>query len=311
MRPVPARSVPRLLRGALLGGVLLAAACTEVAKPPVEPAAPAAPSAESQQLARYYAAVQARLESEGLMRTDGGGPDTPFSAAKLAEDFERIALYDEYVVRNGRFIAQQTPSFLRRWEVPIRYAVIHGPSSGEDVVAEDTANVESYARRLSRLTGVSIAPAKGRANMILLFLNRDEQRTIGPRLMELMPGLGKEVIDEIVNSPRNTFCAAYALANQDRPQSYSAAIILIKGEHRKLGRLSCIHEEMAQSMGLANDSPTARPSIFNDDEEFALLTYHDELLLRILYDPRLKPGMTPDQARPIVRRIANELIGSS
>ncbi|MFT7253735.1 MAG: hypothetical protein ACI81Q_001152, partial [Paracoccaceae bacterium] len=52
----------------------------------------------------------------------------------------------------------------------------------------------------------------------------------------------------------------------------------------------------------------ARPSIFNDDEEFALLTTHDELLLRILYDPRLSPGMQPDQARPILRVIAQGLV---
>jgi hypothetical protein len=74
-------------------------------------------------------------------------------------------------------------------------------------------------------------------------------------------------------------------------------------------RLSCIHEELAQGMGLANDSPQARPSIFNDDEEFALLTRHDELLLRMLYDPRLSPGMTPAEAAPIARQIAAELMG--
>ena len=73
-------------------------------------------------------------------------------------------------------------------------------------------------------------------------------------------------------------------------------------------RTSCIHEEIAQGLGLPNDSPTARPSIFNDDEEFALLTAHDELLLRVLYDPRLEIGMTPDEARPIVDAIATELI---
>ena len=37
-------------------------------------------------------------------------------------------------------------------------------------------------------------------------------------------------------------------------------------------RRACVHEEMAQGLGLGNDSETARPSIFNDDEEFALLT---------------------------------------
>lgn len=72
--------------------------------------------------------------------------------------------------------------------------------------------------------------------------------------------------------------------------------------------LSCIHEELAQGMGPANDSRTARPSIFNDDEEFAFLTWHDEMLLSILYDRRLRPGMFEAEARPIVLDIARELL---
>ncbi len=83
----------------------------------------------------------------------------------------------------------------------------------------------------------------------------------------------------------------------------------VRAEHPDLMRRSCFHEEMAQGMGLANDSPAARPSIFNDDDEFALLTTHDEMLLRMLYNPRLRPGMTPDQARPIASEIAAGLIG--
>jgi Protein of unknown function (DUF2927) len=60
-------------------------------------------------------------------------------------------------------------------------------------------------------------------------------------------------------------------------------------------------------MGLPNDDAAVRPSIFNDGKEFGVLTAHDELLLRILYDPRLEPGMTPATAMPLVRRIIAEL----
>jgi hypothetical protein len=70
-----------------------------------------------------------------------------------------------------------------------------------------------------------------------------------------------------------------------------------------------LHEELTQGLGLPNDSPRARPSIFNDDEEFALLTDHDELLLRMLYSPELRPGMTPEQARPVVESLARRLLG--
>ena len=73
-------------------------------------------------------------------------------------------------------------------------------------------------------------------------------------------------------------------------------------------RKSCIHEEMAQAMGLSNDSKFAKPSIFNDDEEFALLTNHDENLLKILYDNRLQPGMDANETQQIVTKIAKELL---
>ena len=64
-------------------------------------------------------------------------------------------------------------------------------------------------------------------------------------------------------------------------------------------------------MGLTNDSPAARPSIFNDDDEFALLTTHDEMLLAMLYDNRLSIGISAEQARPIVRQMAREQLGAT
>ncbi|MEL6775220.1 MAG: DUF2927 domain-containing protein, partial [Pseudomonadota bacterium] len=67
------------------------------------------------------------------------------------------------------------------------------------------------------------------------------------------------------------------------------------------------HEEITQVLGLGNDHPEVRPSIFNDDEEFALLTEHDEWLVRLLYHDRLRPGMTEDEALPIVREVIGQL----
>ena len=98
-----------------------------------------------------------------------------------------------------------------------------------------------------------------------------------------------------------------AFAGGEGANTYTAAVAVIRAENPDLLRLSCIHEELAQGLGLANDSPAARPSIFNDDDEFALLTRHDELLLKMLYDPRLRAGMSAAQAAPLTRIIAREL----
>ncbi|MBZ0128146.1 MAG: DUF2927 domain-containing protein [Rhodobacteraceae bacterium] len=291
----------------LLAGL---AACVEMPDQVVSTPAEQGParSAESLRLEAYYASIQNRLLAQGLLRTDGGGTDVPFSEETLVQDFERIALYDEYTIRNNRFVAQQTPSHLRRWQQPIRIGLLFGDLVDMETRAKDRANVAAYAQRLSRLTGVPITLTNTNANFHILFLHRDEQKTVGPELRKRVPRLSPVVIDEIVNSPRSTFCVAYAFSDAENSNAYSAAIILVKAEHGDLMRLSCIHEEMAQAMGLANDSPAARPSIFNDDEEFALLTRHDEMLLRMLYDRRLKLGMTPETARPLLPAIAADVM---
>jgi len=281
------------------------------APPPVQPDAPERAhrsSAESQALARYYAAVEARLLSKGLLRTDGGGADATFTARDLAETFERVALFDEYTLSRGGFDRRETESRLRRWEQPIRLRLVFGESVPAAQRAEDRRSLESLADRLSALSGRRITLTTGRANFLVLFLDLDERRAFGDDLVRLMPRISPVVVREVTESPRDTFCAAYAMSDSAEGSAYTAAVVLIKAEHAGLMRLSCIHEELAQAMGLANDSPLARPSIFNDDEEFALMTQHDEFLMRILYDRRLRPGMTPEEARPIVRRIAAELM---
>lgn len=289
----------------------LLVSCAETVVGPTTSAPASGRSEESLRLEQYYSGIQSRLRAQGLLRTDGGGPDVPFTTRNLIENFERIALYDEYSIRNGRFVAQQTPSRLRRWQSPIRIGIVFGDLVPAEQRTKDIAIVRSYASRLARLTGLDISLSDSKPNFHVLFLYRDEQKTIGPRLQVMVPRLSQVVVNEIRNSPRNTFCAAYAFSEHSNNSAYSSAIILIKAEHADLMRQSCVHEEMAQALGLANDSPKARPSIFNDDEEFALLTRHDELLLKMLYDRRLSLGMTPATALPILPNIARDLMGGA
>lgn len=279
--------------------------------PPAPVVAPPSvdPSAESLAYARYYSGVQQRLLAQGLLRTDGGGPDTPIVARTLVANFERIALYNEYAISGGRFVAQQTPATLRRWNRPVRLQAHFGGSVPEATRDQDRADLARYADRLARVTGHSIRAVGSGGNFHVLYLNRDEQVAAEPLLRQIMPNISDSTIREITGLPRHEFCAVYSISNADAPDVYVAAIAFIRTEHPDLLRRSCVHEEVAQGLGLPNDSPTVRPSIFNDDEEFALLTTHDELLLTMLYNPRLSPGMTPDEARPILQELADRLVG--
>jgi len=264
-------------------------------------------SAESAVLAAYYLRLQDRLLAQGLIRTDGGGPDTPFTDQMLAQNFVRIALFDEYVAHGGTLRAQTTISRLRRWEQPIRIAVEFGASVPRAQRLKDFAAIENFADRLSALTGVQIRQSGYNPNYVVLVLNELDRQGYETRLREILPGIEDNAIRAVIDLPKDQLCIVIGTFGADGVR-YDKAVALIRGEHPDLLRLSCIHEELAQGMGLANDSPRARPSIFNDDEEFGLLTTQDELMLKMLYDPRLTPGMTAAEAAPIARVIAKELM---
>jgi len=74
-------------------------------------------------------------------------------------------------------------------------------------------------------------------------------------------------------------------------------------------RRHCIAEELTQALGLADDSKLLRDSIFNDASARQRIAPWDALMVRILYDPRLSPGMHKSEAMPIVRRIIAEHTG--
>ena len=265
-------------------------------------------SFESIQLEKYYNRTSQRLRARGLLRTDKGRLDSLYSTQNLIENFEKIALYNEYIIKNNEFISQEKESNLKRWNRAIKINIIHGENSSNKQIKIDKKNISIFTRRLASITGLEMSISEVNANFIILFLDLDERRDFGQKLSQLMPQLTPAMIKTITSSPRSTFCSAFSLSEPPKNYEYTAALVLIKSEHSKVMRKSCIHEEMAQSLGLTNDSKSARPSIFNDDEEFALLTRHDELLLKILYDKRLEPGMNNKIALPIVRQIAEELM---
>lgn len=263
----------------------------------------------SQYYVNYFARLQEDFLVQGLLRTDGGGVDVPFDAEDLTENFMKIAFFAEFSEVNGRIIARERAHPMRRWRAPIVINVEFGETLSEDQKKADRLEVARFARRLQSTTGHPVRTgSQSAANLHVLILNEDERRAAAPKLRRLIPGIATQESAALTNITKNDLCIAQSYSEGGASKHIGRALIIIRDEHPDLLRQSCIHEEIAQSLGLPNDSNAARPSIFNDDEEFGLLTTHDEFLLRILYDPRLTPDMDAATARPIVRTIARELL---
>lgn len=267
-------------------------------------------------LSRYYSALQADLLTQGLLRTDGGGVDTPYAAHQLAANFEAIAFYDEYASGTWDRLDNATPTNLRRWSVPIRVSTEFGDSVPLDQRALDGRNVTLFTERLAQVTGHAMSPvntpaAANRANFHVLFMGTDDQQQLLDRMRQIVPQMDPGSFRVVETMPRSTHCLMLSYSARDNAFDIRRSIVIIRAEHPDILRKSCIHEEMAQGLGLINDSPDARPSIFNDNDEFAFLTTHDEHLLQMLYDPRLTVGMSLNAARPTIRQMAKQALGGA
>lgn len=316
-----ARAISRKALAALLGLSVLGACeagLRESVKPQARPGvlaprapAPHQPSQDSRKLAAYYTQLEQHLLAQGLLRRGGGGPDTEFDAEDLAENFEAIAFFDEHAGGELGASSSRAASRFHPWLGPVRVAAIYGESVPASQRTRDEGTLSSFLARLTRVTGRPITTAStSRANFHVLFMSEDDSEELKETVRRVWPGFPESRIDVLADLPRDIYCLVHTNLPSAR-RGQERAIAVIRTEHPDLMRLACIHEEIAQGLGLSNDSPHARPSIFNDDEEFATLTTHDELLLEMLYDPRLKPGMTAGEARPLIGQIARELMGET
>ena len=85
------------------------------------------------------------------------------------------------------------------------------------------------------------------------------------------------------------------------------AAIFIPSDATPQETRDCLHEELAQALGPINDLYRLPDSIFNDDNIHAVLTGFDMLILRVLYAPDLRNGMSRDAVAQALPRILARL----
>ena len=65
----------------------------------------------------------------------------------------------------------------------------------------------------------------------------------------------------------------------------------------------CIFEELLQSLGPINDDTTVPWTMFNDDVQMGFFDLYDQYLLNILYDRRIRPGMTRAEVEALLPEV--------
>lgn len=71
----------------------------------------------------------------------------------------------------------------------------------------------------------------------------------------------------------------------------------------------CAYEELLQALGAINDDRTVPWTMFNDEVQMGFFDIYDQYLLNILYDPRIRPGMTKDEVNALLPEVLSTTRG--
>lgn len=220
-----------------------------------------------------------------------------YSNEQLRRNFLSIAMRAE--AADDVDIAGNIP--VSKWTKPLRYQLIGATPS-------DVKRLNALAIRLRNLLNLDIAPAVAETpNVRINFVPFHSRYPAVANLAAQVPlGPANERMALRWRDAEGESCLGF-ISMEPRNGAIARADIYIKDELPERIRNACIVEEFVQSLGLMNDDPRARPSIFNDSQEFLELTSHDEYLLRILYDRRVRPGMRVPEMNPLVDQIIREV----
>ena len=227
--------------------------------------------------------------------------ERPLDAELLTEQFTLVAIED-----------RDEGAVIRKWTEDLRFHL----SGDQAAIAKYRTSIESHVAAYGALTGLAtnFVDERDQANAVIVFVRRSDFATTLQRLSNGRLG----ATDNERNEIGRTLCITF---RADRDTRLEFTLVLIGTDNERAILRECIPHELAHALG-TNHSNLIVPSIFSDQNylinagagillaPIVALAWHDRLILRTLYDKRLKPGMQADEAGPIVRQIIGELIVS-
>jgi hypothetical protein len=225
---------------------------------------------------------------------------------------EMVGLFEEIVFQTE--YGPLPDGKLMKWDGPI-IANASGKAPNDAIAEKIRRLTDHQLRQIAMITGLPVQyPATEKVNFLVFFSENPIADALGARYELLKQhffpaGNVDEAIRRHADPKRPSLCFGFTAAKLTG-QVTGAAIFIPSNKGLDVLR-RCIAEEVTQVLGLWNDTPRATLSLFNDTtprDEFIALTYPDMLLLRALYDQRIKPGMQKTEAMPLVRQIMPELM---
>jgi hypothetical protein len=201
---------------------------------------------------------------------------TSFSNDEIKDGFFKTAFH-------GELQLDRADERIRKFDGPVRVFVVNrGEPDRRAELAAIVADIRAHIDHLDlamtddRATAnfvLTLVPRRRLEATIRAHYGRDEAREIDRKLApECLSGIAKDASHRIRR--------AEAILPVDNGDFFF---------------YDCAYEELLQGLGIINDDNSVPWTMFNDDVQMGFFDIYDQHLLNILYDPRVRPGMTKNE----------------
>lgn len=217
---------------------------------------------------------------------------------------------------------KQKLQFLRKWQGDITVRIFSHSSLD---IADNLNQLETAMSLLSRLTGFKFTIVEeDRAGLRIVFMTHAE-------LVETMPEINPTSYNQLVQSGQPlTNMRCYSIINygsDESPHLYGPVTIVVSTDLPQTSywdafvrrvfldgpevlHHSCLMEELMNSFGFFEDTRWLSPSAIHHTPSDQILSANDKLLIRTLYDSRLKAGMPREEALVVAKQVIEELVAA-
>jgi hypothetical protein len=209
---------------------------------------------------------------------------TTFTDREITDGFFKTAFGAEYHLA-GRV------DRIRKYDMPVRvFAVGGGRPDRKAQLAGVVADIGERVRHLD----IAMADSRDTANVIVnLVRDRDLSRTIATfygneRAREIRSSLDPQCLSGFRKNDR------FEIEHSD---------VLLTFDRSDFIFLDCAYEELLQSLGPINDTSSVPWTMFNDSVAMGFFDVYDQYIMNVLYDPRIKAGMTVEQVKAVLPEV--------
>lgn len=211
-----------------------------------------------------------------------------FTDDEILEGFFRTAFGAEYHLA-GRI------DRIRKYEGPVRVFVDGARFTKRS--GQLAKIIEDIGKRVQHLDIAHVDKREG-ANVVVTLVRDGELHKTIAKLY------GADKAREIQNSLDPQCLSGFS---KDEKFQIQRSEVLLTVDNGDFVFHDCAYEEVLQSLGPINDTDKVPWTMFNDDVSMGFFSVYDQYLMNILYDPRIKAGMTVQDVKAVLPDVLTDV----